>query len=78
MCRGQAYDGAATTMGSKTGVGTRINEIEPRAIVVHCQVHSLNLVVQDATANVRQATEQFYEQRQRIVQFSKKLAKTLS
>ena len=44
-CRGQTYDGAHVMMGSKSGVSVRINELEKRANVVHCQAHSLNLVV---------------------------------
>ena len=39
-------------MDSKSGVDVPINEPEKRAIVVHCQAHSLNLVVQDATSRV--------------------------
>ena len=51
-CRGQAYDGASVMMGSRAGVGVRVQEKEPRAIVVHCQAHSLNLAVQDVVASI--------------------------
>ena len=39
-------------LGSKSGVGGHINELEQRANVVHCQAYSLNLVVQDAASKV--------------------------
>ena len=46
--RGQCYDGASNMSGNVTGLKTRILEIEPRALYVHCSAHTLNLVVQDA------------------------------
>ena len=45
--RGQSYDGAANKSGSKNGVVTKIQEIETRAVYIHCYGHLLNL----ATAN---------------------------
>lgn len=45
--RGQCYDGAAVMAGRVSGVASRILAIEPRAIFTHCQMHSLNLAVQD-------------------------------
>ena len=39
-------------MGSKSGVGVRIHELEKRTNVVHCQAHGLNLVVQDFASRV--------------------------
>ena len=51
-CRGQAYDGAATMQGKRSGLATRIcNEI-PAALPVHCLAHSLNLCLQDAARKV--------------------------
>ena len=46
--RGQAYDGGSAMAGSKTGVAVRIQQKQPKALYVHCQAHSLSLVVQDA------------------------------
>ena len=46
--RGQCYDGAATMTGCKSGVATRINADEPRAIFTHCYGHPLNLACCDA------------------------------
>ena len=48
LCRGQAYDGAATMQGVRSGVATRLRAEEPAAIPVHCLAHSLNLCLQDA------------------------------
>ena len=46
-CRGQAYDGASNMQGNIKGVATRIQEVEPSAIHVHCLAHCLNLCLQD-------------------------------
>ena len=45
--RGQCYDGAATMAGCISGVATRMNADEPRAIFTHCYGHSLNLACCD-------------------------------
>lgn len=50
--RGQCYDGASVMSGNVSGVAARINLLEPRALYVHCTMHSLNLAVQDATRRV--------------------------
>ncbi|CAG7667378.1 unnamed protein product, partial [Allacma fusca] len=49
--RGQCYDGASNMSGKLTGVSTQIQEMEKRAIYVHCYAHSLNLAVQDVIRN---------------------------
>ncbi len=46
QCRGQAYDGAANMSGHVSGVATRIQEIEPTAVFVHCLAHCTNLCLQ--------------------------------
>ena len=52
LCRGQAYDGAATMQGKRSGIATHIcNEI-PAALPVHCLAHSLNLCLQDPARKV--------------------------
>ena len=48
LCRGQAYDGAATMLGKKAGVATRFLKDNAAAIPIHCCAHSLNLCLQDA------------------------------
>ncbi len=45
--RGQCYDGCSTMAGAKSGVATRIQEIQPRAVFTHCYGHALNLSVAD-------------------------------
>ena len=46
-CRGQCYDGAGSMSGSKSGVSTRLLDLEPRALYTHCYGHALNLAAQD-------------------------------
>ena len=41
--------------GNSSGVAKRVNDIESRAVFVHCMTHSLNLAVQDATRVVKHA-----------------------
>lgn len=50
--RGQCYDGAANVSGRISGLQARIQEVEPRALYVHCTAHTLNLAVQDAMEQV--------------------------
>lgn len=45
---GQGYDGASTMSGCRTGVQTRISELHPKAMYVHCASHCLNLVLSDS------------------------------
>ena len=47
LCRGQAYDGAATMQGCRKGVASQIRESNPAALPVHCFGHCLNLCLQD-------------------------------
>ena len=48
LCRGQAYDGAASMQGVQNGLATQIRNQVPAAIPVHCLAHCLNLCLQDA------------------------------
>ena len=45
--RGQCYDGASVMSGLRSGVDTRIQQLESRAIYTHCYGHSLNLAAGD-------------------------------
>ena len=47
-CRGQCYDGASNMFGKKTGVATRILQLQPKAHPTHCHGHSLSLGIKDA------------------------------
>ena len=40
---GMGFDGAATFSGKKTGVQTRIRNLSPHALFVHCHCHLLQL-----------------------------------
>lgn len=51
LCRGQCYDGASNMLGRKSGVGTKICEIQPKALLTHCHAHSLSLSVKDTTSD---------------------------
>ena len=44
-CRGQGYDGAAVMAGEKSGLRTRLQELNKHAIYIHCNAHNLNLVM---------------------------------
>ena len=52
-CRGQCYDGAGNMLGKKSGVATRIQELQPKAFVTHCHGHSLSLSVKDVTRSCK-------------------------
>lgn len=45
---GQCYDGAAAMKGHRSGLKTRLQAENPKAIYVHCYAHTLQLAVQDA------------------------------
>ena len=49
---GQCYDGAANMSGCKKGLGSRVREVSPLAIYVHCYAHLLNLALQDTLEEV--------------------------
>jgi hypothetical protein len=46
--RGQSYDGASCMSSDRVGVQTRIRQISPRALYVHCNSHVLNLSIASA------------------------------
>jgi len=50
--RGQCYDGASNMSGTFTGVQARIQQMQPRALYVHCTAHSLNLALHETTSEV--------------------------
>ena len=52
-CLGQCYDGASNMLGMKTGVTTRIQELQPKAYPTHCHGHSLSLGVKDAVRSCK-------------------------
>lgn len=48
LCRGQAYDGANTMSGRFSGLQSKIKELSPLALYIHCCAHNLNLVLIDS------------------------------
>lgn len=52
-CRGQCYDGASNMVGIRSGVATLIKNEEPRATLVHCYGHSLQLAVSDTVKQIK-------------------------
>ena len=50
-CRGQCYDGAATMMGTRSGVAKQLSDEENCAMFLHCYGHALNLAVGDSVRN---------------------------
>jgi hypothetical protein len=45
---GQCHDGAANMSGLHKGAATRITQIQPKALYVHCYAHRLNLATEAA------------------------------
>ncbi|XP_033224399.1 uncharacterized protein LOC117177677 [Belonocnema kinseyi] len=69
-CRGQEYDDGATVLsGSYSGLQKRIKDLAPHAHLVHCAVHNLNLVLQDAVSCSREI-EGFLKQCNLYMSFS--------
>ena len=59
LCYGQSYDGTNTMSGELTGLQTRVKEIAPNALYIHCCAHNLNLVLIDAVSSNLQAKHFF-------------------
>lgn len=55
-CRGQCYDNGANMRGKNKDVQARLLEMNPRALLVPCWDHTLNLVVADAAKSSVDAT----------------------
>ena len=60
-CRGQCYDGSKNMSGSRSGVATRITNLESRAPYTHCYGHALNLAIQDTVKGVKVMEDTVYE-----------------
>ena len=50
---GMGFDGASTFSGKKTGVQTRIKNIAPHALFVHCHCHLLQLACVQAANRIK-------------------------
>ncbi|KAM9119888.1 zinc finger MYM-type protein 1-like isoform 2-T2 [Pangshura tecta] len=51
MCYSQSYDGASTMSGEISSLQTRIREIAPNALFMHCCAHNFNLILIDALSS---------------------------
>ena len=51
--RAQCYDGAANMRGRYSGLAVRVQEVENRAIYIHCHAHLLNVALQSACCAVK-------------------------
>ena len=52
-CCGQCYDGGSNMSGARSGVATRLTDLESRALYTHCYGHALNLAIQDVVKGVK-------------------------
>ena len=52
----QTYDGAAVMAAESNGLKTKVQEISPRALFVHCFSHVLNLVLSQSAMNVKECS----------------------
>lgn len=59
-CISQCYDGAAVMSGKFSGVQSRIQEIVPHAIYIHCFAHRLNLCLVNTLQNNPKIVNFFY------------------
>ena len=55
-CVSQCYDGASVMSGYLTGVRTRVTDVNPSAIHIHCHAHQLNLDLVDTCHTVPHAS----------------------
>ena len=58
-CISQCYDGASVMSGCNTGVRTKITDVNPAAVYVHCHAHQLNLVLVDSCKQLNHAFDFF-------------------
>lgn len=58
-CVSQCHDGASVMSGISSGVGTRIQERNSRAIYIHCHADQLNLALVDARKKLQPASDFF-------------------
>ena len=52
-CKFQCYDEETNMADAKTGVAARINAIESRAHLTHCQAHVLQLAADDTIQSIK-------------------------
>ena len=50
--RGQCYDGASNMLGLRSGLVTQILDKSPKAFLIHCFAHAINLSVNDMVRQI--------------------------
>lgn len=78
--RGQCYDGCSTMAGTRGGVATKIQQIEPKAVFTHCYGHALNPSVNDTikrSATMKDCLDTCFEL-VKLIKFSPKRAAMLN
>jgi hypothetical protein len=58
-CIAQCYDGASLMSDAFSGVQTRIANVIPKAIYVHCHTHRLNLCLVNSIQGVKAVVDFF-------------------
>lgn len=51
---GQCFDGATVMSGHLNGLQSKIKEIAPQAVFIHCLAHRLNLLLQQSCNSISQ------------------------
>ena len=75
---GFGSDGAAIMTGSRNGVATRMKELSPHCIAVHCMAHQFNLCFSKAADNVSYLKNVFQDVLKSLFYyFSKSTSRTL-
>ena len=55
--KGFGSDGAAVMVGKRSGVATRLKEVSPHCVNIHCMAHRFNLCTSQASKNVTYVKE---------------------
>ena len=58
-CISQCCDGASVMSGCNTGIRTKITDVNPAAVYIHCHAHQLNLVLVDSCKQLNHALDFF-------------------
>ena len=58
-CVAQCYDGASVMSGRTAGVQSKLREIQPSCLYVHCYAHRLNLVLVDTCKSIASVADFF-------------------
>ena len=53
-------------LGKKVGVVKRLEELQPKALAIHCQAHSLSLSVKETTMHMKKPTKRFKDVKNNI------------